>query len=68
MHFESGVGHIGGNLSCLDLMLVLHHEILEPATSSCSRRGTRRCSYVTLWTLGKLSDDDLGSFTRTARA
>ena len=30
MHFESGVGHIGGNLSCLDLMLVLHHEVLDP--------------------------------------
>ena len=28
MHYESGVGHIGGNLSCLDLMLVLHHDVL----------------------------------------
>jgi transketolase len=31
MHFESGVGHIGGNLSCLDLLLVLYHQVLEPA-------------------------------------
>ena len=30
MHYESGVGHIGGNLSCLDLLLVLHHEVLGP--------------------------------------
>ena len=24
VHYESGVGHIGGNLSCLDLLLTLH--------------------------------------------
>ena len=28
MHFESGVGHIGGNLSALDAMLVVFHEYL----------------------------------------
>ena len=26
MHFESGVGHIGGNLSCLDILLALYHD------------------------------------------
>ena len=26
MHFESGVGHIGGNLSSLDAMLIVFHE------------------------------------------
>ena len=25
MHFESGVGHIGGNLSSIDAMLVIFH-------------------------------------------
>jgi hypothetical protein len=29
MHFESGVGHIGGNLSALDAMTLLHHEYLH---------------------------------------
>ena len=28
MHFESGVGHIGGNLSCLDALMLIHHEYL----------------------------------------
>ena len=28
MHFESGVGHIGGNLSSLDLMMCLYHQVL----------------------------------------
>ena len=30
MHFESKVGHLGGNLSCLDAMLVVFHEFLRP--------------------------------------
>src|SRR5947209_17157578 len=29
MHYESGVGHIGGNLSSLDAMLVVFHEYLR---------------------------------------
>ena len=29
MHFESGVGHIGGNLSALDAMMLLQHEYLH---------------------------------------
>ena len=28
MHFESGVGHIGGNLSCLDILLAIYHDVL----------------------------------------
>lgn len=28
MHFESGVGPIGGNLSCLDILLALDHDVL----------------------------------------
>lgn len=30
MHFESGVGHIGGNLSALDILLAVYHD--EPMT------------------------------------
>lgn len=30
MHFEGGVGHIGGKLSALDALLLLHHEFLRP--------------------------------------
>jgi len=28
MHHAAGVGHIGGNLSSLDVMLTLHHRVL----------------------------------------
>jgi transketolase len=63
MHYESRVGHIGGNLSSLDLMLVLHHEVLEPADRFILSKGhSAGAYYVTLWTLGKLSGDDLSRF------
>ncbi len=29
MHFEARVGHLGGNLSCLDSLLVLQHRVLQ---------------------------------------
>ena len=39
MHYESRVGHIGGNLSCLDLMLVLHHGVLRPTDQFVLSKG-----------------------------
>ena len=64
MHFESGVGHIGGNLSCLDLLLTLHHEILDPTVDQfvLSKGHSAGAYYVTLWTLGLLSEEDLSRF------
>jgi transketolase len=67
MHFESGTGHIGGNLSCLDSLLVVHHQFLEPADQFVLSKGhAAGAYYVTLWTLGKLSDRDLGLFHKDA--
>jgi transketolase len=63
MHYESGVGHLGGNLSCLDVMLVLHHEILGSTDQFVLSKGhSAGAYYVTLWSQGKLSDDDLTQF------
>jgi transketolase len=65
MHYESGVGHIGGNLSCLDLMLVLHHDILGPSDRFVLSKGhAAGAYYITLWTLGKLDGDELRQFHR----
>lgn len=65
MHYESGVGHIGGNLSCLDLMLVLYHDVLEPSDRFVLSKGhAAGAYYITLWTLGRLNEDDLGQFHR----
>lgn len=63
MHYESGVGHIGGNLSCLDLLLILHHRVLLPADQFILSKGhSAGAYYVTLWTLGKLHEQELSTF------
>jgi transketolase len=63
MHFESGVGHIGGNLSCLDTLMALYHRVLGPNDRFVLSKGhAAGALYVTLWSLGILSDDDLKTF------
>ena len=63
MHFESCVGHIGGNLSALDAMMVLYHKVLCPDDVFILSKGhAAGALYVTLWTAGRLSDDDLKTF------
>src|SRR5947209_15455709 len=65
MHFDSGVGHIGGNLSALDLLLGLYHDVLRPGDQFVLSKGhAAGALYVTLWTLGRLTDDDLKQFHR----
>ena len=64
MHFESGVGHIGGNLSSIDAMWLLHHEYLRSERDQfiLSKGHSAGALYVTLWSKGVLSDDDLKRF------
>lgn len=63
MHFESRVGHIGGNLSGLDAMMVLYHQVLRPDDVFILSKGhAAGALYVTLWTVGKLSEEDLKTF------
>jgi transketolase len=63
MHFRSGVGHLGGNLSCLDALLVLYHRTLGPDDRFVLSKGhSAGALYVTLWSVGRLSDADLETF------
>ena len=63
MHFESGVGHIGGNLSCLELLMVLHHLTMNENDQFILSKGhAAGALYITLWSLGKLTDEDLKLF------
>ena len=63
MHYESRVGHIGGNLSCLDAMMVVMHHAMAPGDSLVLSKGhSAGALYVCLWSLGKLSDDELRTF------
>ena len=63
MHYESGVGHIGGSLSALDVTMLVFHEYLQPADRFILSKGhSAGALYATLWSLGRLSDQDLKKF------
>lgn len=63
MHYESGVGHIGGNLSALDALMVIFHEYMESNDRFILSKGhAAGALYITLWSLGRLSDEDLRQF------
>jgi transketolase len=63
MHYESGVGHIGGNLSALDLLLCLYHDVLGPADRFVLSKGhAAGALYVALWSVGLLEDAELATF------
>ncbi len=65
MHYESRVGHLGGNLSCLEALLVLHHRVLQQEDLFILSKGhSVGALYVALWSLGRLSEDDLKTFHR----
>jgi transketolase len=63
MHYESGVGHIGGNLSALDILLCLYHDVMGPDDQFVLSKGhAAGALYTTLWSLGRLTDADLKTF------
>src|SRR5438067_2109299 len=63
MHFESCVGHIGGNLSCLDILMTLYHSVMCGGDQFILSKGhAAGALYTTLWTKGVLSNDDLRQF------
>ena len=65
MHFESGVGHIGGNLSCLDILLEIFHERMVGDDQFVLSKGhAAGALYVTLWSKGLLSEGALETFHR----
>jgi transketolase len=65
MHFEAGVGHIGGNLSALDILMSIYHNELGPDDAFVLSKGhAAGALYVAIWSTGALSDEDLTTFHR----
>ncbi len=63
MHFESGVGHIGGNLSALEAVLIVFNEFLNPLDKFILSKGhSAGALYIALWHIGLLRDEDLKKF------
>lgn len=67
MHHASGVGHIGGNLSALDAMLVVFHEFMRAQDRFILSKGhAAGALYIALWSIGRLQDEDLLTFHKDA--
>ncbi|WP_445145999.1 transketolase [Dyella sp. Tek66A03] len=67
MHYESGVGHIGGNLSAIDALAVLFNERMGAEDHFVLSKGhSAGALYVALWSANRLSDEDLTTFHRDA--
>jgi len=65
MHVSANAGHVGGNLSCLDALMVLFHCFLGSDDRFVLSKGhSAGALYTTLWSLGRLSDDDLDTFCK----
>jgi len=63
MHYENSIGHIGGNLSCIDALLVLHHDILRKEDVLILSKGhSAGALYVSLWSVGRIKEDALTTF------
>ena len=63
MHYHAGVGHIGGNLSSLDAMLVVFHDVLKSSDKFILSKGhSVGALYVALWSVGHLQNSDLDTY------
>jgi transketolase len=63
MHYESRIGHLGGNLSAIDAMITLHHRVMGAADRFILSKGhAAGALYITLWSMGVLSEEDLATF------
>lgn len=65
MHREANCGHLGGNFSCIDALMVIFHLVLSSEDRFILSKGhSAGALYATLWSLGRLTDADLATFCR----
>ncbi|MGT2505956.1 transketolase [Cupriavidus basilensis] len=63
MHYESGVGHTGGNLSAIDALSLLFKEYVGDEDHFVLSKGhSAGALYVALWSAGKLPEEALATF------
>jgi transketolase len=63
MHYESRIGHLGGNLSALDALICLHHRLMSPEDHFILSKGhAAGALYVALWSRGLISEEELRTF------
>lgn len=65
LHYEAKVGHLGGNLSCLDAMMTVFQRVDWSRDHFVLSKGhSAGALYVSLWDAGRLGDDELQGFHR----
>jgi transketolase len=65
MHYQAKVGHIGGNLSALDVLLHLHVSLMRPEDVFVLSKGhAAGALYIALWAAGRIDEAELSSFHR----
>jgi hypothetical protein len=63
MHYRARTGHLGGNLSAIDAMMMVHHELMGPEDRFVLSKGhAAGAYYVTLWSLRIISEAELYTF------
>jgi transketolase len=63
MHYEAGVGHIGGNLSCIDILYTMYASVLKPEDVFVISKGhAAGAVYAVMWANGLCEDSDLKTF------
>lgn len=69
LHYEANTGHLGGSLSCLDAMIVLHSEFMRDEDVFILSKGhSASALYITLWSIGKISEASLKTYYQDATA
>jgi transketolase len=69
MYYEAHAGHIGGSLSCLDAVMLLHHLTMKDGDIFLLSKGhSVGALYVALWSKGLLSDENLATFGQDGTA
>lgn len=65
LHKDANSGHIGGNFSCIDALMVLHHAVMGADDRFVLSKGhSAGALYVTLWSMGKISEETLRTFCK----
>jgi len=65
LHYEANCGHLGGNFSCIDALMTLYHRAMRPDDRFVLSKGhSAGALYATLWSLGRISEEKLQTFTQ----
>lgn len=66
MHYESGAGHLGGNLSCIDCIAILLNNFYTNNDRFVLSKGhSAGALYIGLWSINKINEEELATFHKS---